>query len=160
MKRNIINFEYNEFSSIELLGEEEQMIVNTAIVASKNAYAPYSGFSVGCALLLDNGKIVIGSNQENAAYPSGMCAERVALYAAGAKYPNAKIVLMAVVATTNDELVDTVTAPCGACRQVIVESQYRVNNDFPIILAGKNNIIKIDNPKDLLPLAFGPWDLE
>ena len=160
MKKVVNQFEYREFPSINHLNEEEQLAVSSAIVAAKDAYAPYSGFSVGCALLLDNDKIVIGSNQENAAYPSGMCAERVALYAAGAQYPNAKIKLLAVVAMTNGELVDTVTAPCGACRQVIVESQHRGGSAFPIILAGKKSVIKIDNPKDLLPLAFGPWDLE
>ncbi len=160
MKQVNHNFTYFEYSSIDELNVEEQSLINNAIQIAKGAYAPYSGFNVGCAVLLDNDEVVVGSNQENAAYPSGLCAERVALFSAGALYPSANILAIAVVAMKDGELVQSVTAPCGACRQVIIESEYRSKSKFPVILAGKNKIIKFESGQDLLPLSFGPKDLE
>ncbi len=160
MEQKKITISIEEYSHLEELNTTDQELVAIALEAAKNAYAPYSEFNVGAAILLDNGEIVKGSNQENAAYPSGMCAERVALYWAGANYPNVAIKSLAIVAMNDGQLVDKVAAPCGACRQVIVESQYRSGNSFSIILAGKNKTLKVANGIDLLPLAFGPWDLK
>lgn len=160
MEQKQINISFEEYGHLQELAKIDQKLVTIALEAAKKAYAPYSGFRVGAALLLENGEIVQGSNQENAAYPSGMCAERVALYWAGANFPDVAITSLAVVAMKNGQMVDEVAAPCGACRQVIVESQYRSGNSFPIILAGKNKTLKVADGNDLLPLAFGPWDLK
>ncbi len=154
------DFTFIEYDAIDELDEIEQKLIDKAIEVAKDAYAPYSGFNVGCALLLDNNETIVGSNQENAAYPSGLCAERVALFTAGAQFPTNKILALAVVAMKDGELVESVTAPCGACRQVILESEYRSKSNFPIILAGKSKIVKIKNAYDLLPLSFGPKNLE
>jgi len=160
MERKQITISILEYAHLEELDTMDQELVASAIEAAEKAYAPYSGFNVGAALLLEDGNIIKGSNQENAAYPSGMCAERVALYWAGANHPNIPIKSLAIVAMKDGQLVDKVAAPCGACRQVIAESQYRSGSGFPIILAGNNKILKVENGTDLLPLAFGPWDLK
>jgi len=159
MKKKNINIEYSTYDSIECLNSKEQQLINEAIKAAENAYAPYSKFKVGAALLLENDQIITGSNQENAAYPSGLCAERVALFYAGAKYPNTAIKNMVIVSIKDGELVKKIVAPCGACRQVINETAHRHKKSFPLILAGKQGVIKIDNANNLLPLAFGPEDL-
>lgn len=160
MKRKEITISYLEYNNVYELDVDDQTLVHAAIEAAQQAYAPYSEFNVGAALLLKNGQIVKGSNQENAAYPSGLCAERVALFWAGANYPNEAIQSMAVVAMNKGQMVDEVTAPCGACRQVISESQHRAGASFSIILAGKNKIVKLLDGNDLLPLSFGPSDLK
>jgi cytidine deaminase len=109
--------------------EEIQSLMNQAIEISKNAYAPYSKFRVGAAILLDNGKIVLGSNQENAAYPSGLCAERVAIFQAGAIYPDAKIVKLAITAASDTNPTLSPIPPCGACRQSIAEYEFKQNSN-------------------------------
>lgn len=131
--------------------------IDAAFAIARNAYAPYSGFCVGAALLLANGEIVTGCNQENAAYPSGLCAERVALFSAGAHYPNVAVKNMAIVALKDGQSV--AVAPCGACRQVILESLARQASSFPVYLAEKHKVTKVENAGDLLPLAFGPDSL-
>lgn len=160
MKQKQIVISIKEYENFDELDKLDRNLVDIASQAAKSAYAPYSGFSVGAALLLANGEIIQGSNQENAAYPSGMCAERVALYWAGANFPNVAIQSLAIVAMKDGKMVDRVAAPCGACRQVISESQFRSGNNFSIILAGNNNILKLADGNDLLPLAFGPGDLK
>lgn len=136
---------------------DAKRIIDAAFEIARNAYAPYSGFSVGAALLLANGEIVTGCNQENAAYPSGLCAERVALFSAGAHYPNVAVKQMAIVALKDGQPV--AVAPCGACRQVILESLARQAGSFPVYLAEEHKVTKVENAGDLLPLAFGPDSL-
>lgn len=126
-----------------------------AIEIRKNAYAPYSKFRVGAAILLDNGKIVLGSNQENAAYPSGLCAERVAIFHAGAIYPNVKIIKLAITAASDTNPTITPIPPCGACRQAIVEYESKQETPIEIYFMGeKGAIYKSNSISNLLPLSF------
>lgn len=147
--------DYILFDTISELDIQDQELMNLAIESRKQAYAPYSNFSVGAAILLNNGKIVIGSNQENAAYPSGMCAERVAIYSAGSKYPRVSILKLAISASSSLKEIIQPVAPCGACRQAI--SEYEVNQKTPIeifFMGELGKIIKVNSLKDLLPLSF------
>lgn len=143
---------YDDISELPL---EIQNLMHTAIEARDNAYAPYSKFNVGTALLLDNGEIVIGSNQENASYPSGLCAERTAIYYAGAKYPKAKVLKMAITASSQNQLTDQPIPPCGACRQTIAE--YEIKQDQPIeiyFMGAQGKVVKSNSLANLLPLLF------
>lgn len=153
MKKQI-TINYQEFSSVENLDQTEQKLVEEAKTATKNAYSPYSEFNVGAALLLENGEVISASNQENCAYPSGICAERNALFFANHKHPDLKVVKLAVAAFTKGEFTDIPISPCGACRQVILETELRFKNDIEIILFGKDKILKADSVKDLLPFCF------
>lgn len=126
-----------------------------AIKVRDKAYAPYSKFNVGAALLLDNGKIVSGSNQENASYPSGLCAERTAIYYAGSQYPDQKILKLAITASSQNQPTDSPIPPCGACRQAIAE--YEINQKSPIeiyFMGETGKVIKSDSLANLLPLVF------
>ncbi|HQK39631.1 MAG TPA: cytidine deaminase, partial [Flavobacterium alvei] len=130
-------------------------LMKQAIEVRKNAYAPYSKFRVGAALLLDNGQIVLGSNQENAAYPSGLCAERVAVFQAGAVYPDAKILKMAITAASDTNQTTDPIPPCGSCRQSIAEYEIKQNTPIEIYFMGEIGVIyKSDSLKNLLPLLF------
>ncbi len=132
-----------------------QDLMQDAIKARKTAYAPYSNFRVGCALLLDNDKIVLGSNQENAAYPSGLCAERVAVFAAGANYPTAKIVAMAITAASDNNQTTAPIPPCGGCRQSIAEYEIRQEQPIEIYFMGEiGQVYKSESLKNLLPFMF------
>lgn len=147
-----------EFESLALdqLSEKEQELIRRAQDVSKSAYAPYSKFLVGAAVLLDNGEIIAGSNQENVAYPSGLCAERVALFYAGANYPNEKVVTIAIVAKGDLLEPDAALSPCGGCRQVMAETEMRQDKDFNVILLNQNGeVSKFKSASDLLPLTFG-----
>lgn len=152
-KVEIITTTY-EYASIEELNEDEKILINKSKEAVKNAYAPYSKFSVGAAVLLENGEIITGTNQENAAYPSGLCAERVAIFYANSQYPNVAIRSIAVTAFTNNKFIETPLPPCGSCRQVIVESETRFNKPIKIYLVSKTKITVIEDAKTLLPLNF------
>lgn len=155
MNKKKIVFEVSIFGSIEDLSTEEFQLMQKAIEARKNAYAPYSSFQVGAAILLENGAIVIGNNQENASYPSGLCAERVAVFQAGAKYPNVTIKSIAISATSLNHEVDKPVAPCGNCRQSIAEYENRQKEPISIFMMGETgNVLKCDSIADLLPLAF------
>ena len=154
MQEKKIEFHYTEYADLSELESADIKLVQAAVNIAEKAYAKYSGFSVGAAVRLKNGTIVTGNNQENAAYPSGMCAERVALFYANAQYPDEPVEALAVVAKNHNVLVDTPTAPCGACRQVILETEVRFNQPMRIILVGKDNIIVISGVKELLPLSF------
>lgn len=133
----------------------DKNLMESAIEARKNAYAPYSSFQVGAAVLMANGKIVIGSNQENACYPSGLCAERVAVFQAGALYPNEIIVAIAISATSLNYTVDVPAAPCGNCRQSISEYEVRQKKPIAILMMGEiGAVLKCDAIADLLPLTF------
>ena len=139
---------YNE------LHTEEQLLVNRAKAAAEAAYAPYSNFRVGAALRLTNGVVVIGSNQENAAYPSGLCAERVALFSAAAQYPAEVPVQMAIIALVDGEVIEVPVSPCGACRQVFTETVRRYAQPLSLLLCGRDKILKM-SAANLMPLAFG-----
>jgi len=155
MKEISITSKFTAFDSILELPIAIQSLMEQAIEIRKKAYAPYSRFRVGTALLLDNGKIVIGSNQENAAYPSGLCAERVAIFSAGALYPEAKIVKMAISANSDTNPTLTPIPPCGACRQSI--SEYEIKQEMPIeiyFMGEAGSVYKSDSLKNLLPLMF------
>ncbi|MDR2497269.1 MAG: cytidine deaminase [Tannerellaceae bacterium] len=158
MQEFIIETKVKVFA-IEELCEEDKSLVDAARNASGKAYAPYSGFFVGAAVLLDNATTVTGSNQENAAYPSGLCAERVALFHAGAAYPEAKVLAMAVTAQTCGKWVGPVS-PCGACRQVLLETQARAGHGIRVLLCGAEQAYLIENAAELLPLAFGAESLK
>lgn len=154
MKQISINATISVLSKEEL-SQEEKKLMSCAIEARNKAYAPYSNFTVGAAILLDNDEIVQGSNQENAAYPSGLCAERVAIFYAGATYPNAKIVKMFITASPKDRDLEEPIPPCGSCRQSIAE--YEFKQDLPIVIffmGAKGDIYKSDSLKNLLPLVF------
>jgi cytidine deaminase len=155
MKKKI-NINYDYYSSKDELSDEQKNLFNEAKKACGNAYAPYSNFRVGAALLLDNGEVIPGNNQENAAYPSGLCAERVALFAAKSIYPNAKILKLAIVSEGELIKVDQYLTPCGSCRQVMAEAQKRQENNFEILLLNPDDsIIVFEKIDDLLPLIFG-----
>lgn len=155
MKKIELKSEFLLFDSLSKLEKEEQALMKEAVEARNNAYAPYSNFNVGAAILLDNGKIILGNNQENAAYPSGLCAERVAIYNAGANYPNSKILKMAITASSATKHVDKPIAPCGACRQSIAEYEMKQESPIEIIFMGETGkILKTQSLKNLLPLSF------
>lgn len=149
-----------EYDSIDELDKETQSLIQKAKDVVKNAYAPYSKFSVGAAVLLENGEIITGTNQENAAYPLGLCAERVALFYANSQFPNVPVVAMAVSTFVNEHYSEIPTPPCGACRQVILESEMRFNKPIKIIMAAMKKIVVIENAKALLPLNFDENMLE
>jgi len=134
--------------------KEDKELVDKSKEATKNAYAPYSKFHVGAALLMENGEIITGSNQENAAYTNGICAERVAIFHANHKHPNLTIKKLVISVNYNDDFIEKIISPCGACRQVLLESEIRQNKDIEVILYSKKSIIKIKRIKDLLPLGF------
>lgn len=139
----------------EELTVDERKLLDVAIEATRRSYAPYSRFSVGAAVMLENGATIIGCNQENAAYPSGLCAERTALFAAGAQYPDVPVRMLAIAARgTDGELVDTPVGPCGACRQVIIESETRSSGKIRILLHGRKHVFVIDGISQLMPLSF------
>ena len=140
-------------SSYIELNEEEKKLINLAKSASKDAYAPYSQFKVGAAVLLENGEMISGNNQENIAYPSGLCAERVALFYANATFPDVKIKTIAVAAYFEGDYTEKIS-PCGSCRQVLQETENRYKFPIRILLYGKNEIYILESAKDLMPLSF------
>lgn len=143
------------FNDVSELSVEDKMLMDRAIEARKKAYAPYSKFNVGAALLLENKEIVLGNNQENAAYPSGMCAERVAIWKAGSEYPNAKILKLAITASSSLTKVDKPVGPCGACRQSLSEYEIKQKQPFSILFMGEvGEIVKTDSLNSLLPFSF------
>lgn len=155
MKKLQITTPITVYESISELPIEVQDLMNDAVEIRKTAYAPYSNFFVGSALLLENGEIVKGNNQENAAYPSGMCAERVAVWQAGSRFPNIKINTIAISATSIYNAVTEPIAPCGACRQALSEYEIKQDAKIEVYFMGESgNIIKTDAISDLLPLAF------
>jgi len=146
---------FNEVSGISQLGDEDRKLLSDAWDACDSAYAPYSNFHVGSALLLDNGITFKGNNQENGAYPSGICAERVAVFSASALHPGVPIKTIAVVAKTNVFNLENPVTPCGACRQVISEYEFLSGKPIKIILQGNSDKIWIiDGIQNLLPLMF------
>ncbi len=151
-KRLII--EYREYSSEEELPNEYKELYAKAIEATKGSYAPYSNFHVGAALMLDSGEILTGSNQENIAYPSGLCAERVALFGAHANRPERLVEAIAIVAETGGSITERYAFPCGACRQVMIESQQRAGKNIKVLIGSRGKILMVDSVTDLLPFVF------
>ena len=155
MKEITITTQFKVYDGIEELPNDIQDLMQQAVEVRKNAYAPYSKFRVGVAIALDNGKIVLGSNQENAAYPSGLCAERVAIFYAGAVYPDAKILKMAITAASDTNQTKAPIPPCGSCRQSIAEYEIRQETPIEIYFMGEiGSIYKSESLKNLLPFMF------
>lgn len=150
---NII-FSYKELDDPGELEPADQKLLEMSREIAKNAYAPYSGFKVGAALRLESGKIVLGTNVENAAFPSGICAERNAISNASANHPGDKVIAIAIAAMTEEGLTESIVSPCGMCRQVIAEEESRNGNKIRIILSSKKKIWIVEKGGDLLPLQF------
>ena len=140
--------------STEELPPEEQRLIHAAIEATERSYAPYSHFSVGAAVLMENGAVVCGSNQESAAYPSGMCAERTALFYAHSQYPQLAVKALAIAARSEKGLLPSPIPPCGACRQVMLETEKRSGSAMRILLYGTQEVYKIEGTGSILPLSF------
>ena len=151
---NILVCSYNE------LTEVQKNLIDRAKEACTRAYAPYSQFNVGAAALLGNKVTVCGNNQENAAYPSGICAERTILFYAGAQYPEQPVLKLAIAALKEGTYTPQPIAPCGACRQVILETENRYNTPIEILLYGEDEIYILSSAQSLLPLSFGEKDLK
>ncbi len=159
MKEEKIELTFTRAKLEELSQSEQDLIANTQHAFS-NAYAPYSGFLVGASVLLENGEIINGSNQENIAYPSGLCAERVALYYAGAKYPDVSVKTIAISAKSKTYDITDVVSPCGACRQVMAEYQQKQKQNIRVLLHSPNDEVLIANSvDDLLPFMFNSEQL-
>ena len=155
MKEITISTKFEVFSSISELPFEVQNIMHQAIEIRKKAYAPYSNFKVGTAILLDNGKIILGSNQENAAYPSGLWAERVAIFHAGAVHPDATICCIAISAASDHNPTLKPIPPCGACRQSMYEYESKQEQTIPVYFMGESGeVYKSNSISNLLPLSF------
>lgn len=147
---------YSQLDHWKDLPEADHALVDAAQQIMSDAYAPYSKFRVGAALLLEDGTVIKGSNQENIAYPSGLCAERVALFYAGANHPTKKVDTLCIVAKGDLVDIETILSPCGGCRQVMVETEKRQNAPFRVILVCQNDVtIVTESAASLLPLAFG-----
>lgn len=155
MKEVKIESTFKVYEDLSELPDDIQQLMQSAIETRENAYAPYSKFKVGAAILLDNNEVIVGSNQENASYPSGLCAERTAIYYAGAKYPKAKILKMAITASSQNQVTDSPIPPCGACRQSI--SEYEIKQEQPIeiyFMGVRGKVVKSHSLANLLPLGF------
>jgi len=143
------------YDSIDELSVDVKQLMEKAVEARNKAYAPYSKFNVGAALILDNGEIITGSNQENASYPSGLCAERTAIYYAGAKYPEARIMKMAITAASQNQKTKSPIPPCGACRQAVAEYEVKQKYAIEIYFMGETGTVaKSNSLANLLPLVF------
>ena len=155
MKKITITTQLSVFDSVKDLPNDIYNLMEQAVAIRKKAYAPYSKFRVGTAILLDNGKIVLGSNQENAAYPSGLCAEWVAIFQAGAIYPEAKILKMVISAASDTSSTTIPIPPCGSCRQSIAEYEIKQDTPIEIYFMGEiGAIYKSASLKNLLPFMF------
>ena len=154
MKHQAYQFQFSEFRNIDELSDQQAELVNKATEAAGNAYAPYSNYRVGAALRLENGAVITGNNQENAAYPSGMCAERVALFYAGASHPGMAVTSIAIVAFRDGKVQEEPVTPCGGCRQVLWEKEWQGKKPMEVILYGASIIQVIQSARDLLPLPF------
>jgi cytidine deaminase len=160
MRSNNISVTWVEYDDIKELPESDRELVETARLVSEKAYAPYSGFNVGAALRLDSGVIISATNVENAAFPSGICAERNVLSTFASNHSGEKPLAMAIAARTIDGLTDEPVPPCGNCRQVIAEEEIRSGKGIKLILSGKKKIIVIEKAGDLLPIQFNSGNLK
>ena len=148
-------FSYEDFDSWKELSEEDQLLVQKAFSICEDAFAPYSEFKVGASMKMSDGQIICGSNQENVAFPSGMCAERVALFYAGSNFPDLEVLTLCIVAKGPFTSKDKILSPCGGCRQVILQSEARQKNNMRVILVSQNDYtLVLHSAKDLVPFAF------
>jgi cytidine deaminase len=154
IRTNNISFSYTEYDKTEELDSNDMELVIAARESALNAYAPYSKFRVGAAVRMESGVIVRGANVENAAFPSGICAERSALSNSISNFPEDKPIAIAVASMTEDGLTENSPSPCGSCRQVIAEEELRIGNQIKIILSGKNKTLIVESISGLLPLQF------
>lgn len=160
MRQRIFSEPYRIYSYDELT-EEDRQLIDEARRATFNSYSPYSRFSVGAALRLHDGNIVCGSNQENAAYPSGLCAERTALFYANSQYPGQAVEALAIAARNErGEFVRRPVSPCGACRQAMLETERRFRRPLRVLLAGTENILELPGISLLLPFSFDASSME
>jgi len=160
IKTKNISFSYTEYERLEELNSSDMKLVTAAREAAMNAYAPYSNFKVGAALRLKSGAIVKGANVENAAFPSGICAERSALSNSVSNHPADRPIALAIASMRANEFTIDPPSPCGSCRQVIAEEESRISGKIKIILSGKNKTMIVDGIGDLLPLQFNRKSLE
>lgn len=154
MEEKKIEINYREYSSVDELSAEDRNLVEEAVAAMGGSYAPYSHFNVGAAVRLSNGVVVRGANQENAAFPSGLCAERTAMFAAGASYPNKDMLSIAVAGGVLGRLGEKPATPCGACRQVMAQYQAKSGRPMSVLMVSASRIWKFDRVDDILPLIF------
>ena len=145
---------------LEECSDLEKKLIDAAKHATQKSYAPYSNFKVGAALLLENGEIITGNNQENAAYPSGLCAERVAIFYAHSIYPDQNVVAIAIAASANNIFTKDAITPCGGCRQVLLETENRFGSSMKILMYGEDSVYIVNSIKELLPLSFGDKQLK
>jgi cytidine deaminase len=155
VKKFEINTEITSYDGVEELSAPIRALMKKAIEAKSSAYAPYSKFRVGAAILLENGQIITGNNQENAAYPSGICAERVAVWHASSQYPNQQMKAIAIAASSASQQLSEPIAPCGACRQALSEYELKQGAKLPVYFMGEvGKVIGVQSVMDLLPMAF------
>ena len=154
MKTREINISYTEYENMDQLSSADRELAEAAIKAMSGAYTPYSHFNVGAAVRLSTGEIVTGANQENIAFPSGLCAERTAMFHAGAARPDAAMEEIAIAASQNGRICASPATPCGACRQVMAEYQGKSGRPMSILLVGDEKIWKFSRVDDILPLIF------
>ena len=154
MVRKEFRIGYEEYASVEEMSAADRELCRAAVEALDGSYAPYSHFHVGAAVRMSDGTIVKGANQENAAFPSGLCAERTAMFSAGANYPGLDMVSIAVVARQDGRICSEPVAPCGACRQVMIQYQNKAGKPMSVILVGADHIKKFSRVDDILPLIF------
>lgn len=155
MKKDLIQVEYKKYDSIEELSSEYQELWKSALEARQYSHSPYSNFTVGAAIELENGQIITGTNQENASFPAGLCAERTAMYRAGIQAPDQKFKRIAIVASRRDSDLLSSAPPCGGCRQVMLEFEKRHQKGFELLFTDADGmIVLIDKPTDLFPFSF------
>ena len=154
MTNKEIKIAYTEYASIEELQPQDRLLAEAAVEAVALSYAPYSNFNVGAAVQFEDGEIVKGANQENAAYPSGLCAERTALFYASASHPNKAMTAIAIAAGQNGHICESPATPCGACRQVMAQYQSKGGMPMAVLLVGASKVWKFEKVDDLLPLIF------
>ena len=160
MKELKIETTFKIYATVHELNEEERSLMHRAAAVLPDAYAPYSKFHVGAAILLEDGKIITGTNQENASFPIGLCAERIALAAVSSLHPDKKINAIAVTIKNFNKPTLTPVSPCGTCRQVLLEQEQRNEQPIKILLKGEGELIyELDSVSQLLPLSFGTKDL-
>lgn len=147
-------FEYQQLDCLEELTFDDQALVVKAMGVLSNSYSPYSGFKVGCSLRMANGEIIVASNQENAAFPSGLCAERVALFSAKSAFPDVEVETVVICASKNGDILDQPITPCGGCRQVFSETFSRQERSIRLVMYGLKSILIIDDISLLMPFSF------
>jgi len=160
MKEQELKFTLRVFENVTELSKEDALLLASAKAALKDSYSPYSNFKVAATVLLANGETVTGTNQENAAFPVGICAEGTALSAASALYPNVAVKKIAITVKSGTHIIKHPVAPCGVCRQRLLEYETRFNNNIEIILMGEEGeVYSVNSVKDILPLNFSKSDL-